>query len=53
MVVVLTNYDPKIAAIEGKTTDVSNLATKTSLTTVENKIPDVTNLAKKSALTAI
>ena len=53
MVVVLTNYDPKIAAIEGKTPDVSNLVTKTSLTTVENKIPDVTNLATKTALTAI
>ena len=28
--------------------DVSNLATKTALTTVENKIPDTSSLAKKS-----
>ena len=28
--------------------DISNLATKTALTTVENKIPNVTNLVKKT-----
>ena len=36
-----TNYDAKIANIESKTPDVSNLATKTALTTIENKIPSV------------
>ena len=35
-----TDYDTKIAEIEGKIPDISNLATKTSLTSVENKIPD-------------
>ena len=28
--------------------DISNLATKTALTTVENKIPDISNLVMKS-----
>ena len=31
-----------------KIPDISNLATKTALTSVENKIPDVSNLVKKS-----
>ena len=34
-----------MAEIEGKTTDVTNLETKTELTTVENKIPDVSKFA--------
>ena len=34
--------------MEGKIPDISNLATKTALTTVENKIPDVGNLVKKA-----
>ena len=34
--------------IEGKIPDISNLATKTALTTVENKIPDVNSLVKKT-----
>ena len=34
--------------IEGKIPDVTNLATKTALTTVENKIPDVSSLVKKT-----
>ena len=33
-----TDYDSKISEIEGKILDVTNLATKTALTTVENKI---------------
>ena len=32
----------------GKIPDVSNLATKTALTTVENKRPSVSNLVKKT-----
>ena len=43
ILVVLTDYDAKITDIEVKILDVSNLATKTALTTVENKIPDVSN----------
>ena len=43
--------DTKIAEIEVKNPDVSNLATKTALTTVENKIPDVSNLVKKQIIT--
>ena len=42
-----TDYDSKISEIEGKI-PVTNLATKTALTTVENKIPDVSNLVKKT-----
>ena len=44
-----TNYDAKIADIENKISDVSNLATKTALTTVENEIPSVSSLVKKTA----
>ena len=43
-----TNYDAKIADIEDKIPDVSNLATKTALATVENKIPSVSSLVKKT-----
>ena len=43
-----TNYDAKINDIEGKIPDVTNLASKTTLTIVENKIPDVSNLVKKT-----
>ena len=43
-----TDYDAKIADIEGKISDVTNLATKTALTTVENKIPNVSGLVKKT-----
>ena len=34
--------------LESKIPDVSNLVTKTALTTVENKIPDVINLVRKT-----
>ena len=37
--------------MEGKIPDISNLATKTALTTVENKIPSVSNLVKKQTMT--
>ena len=43
-----TDYNTKIAEIEGKIPNVSNLATKTALATVENKIPDISNLVKKT-----
>ena len=43
-----TDYNTKIAEIEGKIPDISDLATKTALTTVENKIPSITGLVKKT-----
>ena len=43
-----TDYNTKIAEIEGKILDISNLATKTALTTVENNIPSVSSLVKKT-----
>ena len=52
-VITKTDYNAKIADIEGKIPDVTNLATKTTLITVENKIPDVGGLATKTALTAV
>ena len=52
-VVKKTDYNAKIAEIENKIPDISNLATKTALTTVENKIPDINNLATKTALTTV
>ena len=46
--VLKTNCNTKISELENKITDISNLATKTALTTVENKIPNTTNLVKKT-----
>ena len=43
-----TDYNTKIAQIEGKIPDVNNLATKTVLTTIENKIPSVSSLVKET-----
>ena len=45
-----TNYDAKIADIEGKIPDLNNLATKTALTSVENKMPSVSSLVKKKQI---
>ena len=42
------DYNTKITEIEGKTPNVSDLATKTALTTVGNKIPDFSDLVKKT-----
>ena len=47
-----TDYNTKITEI-GKVPDISNLATKTALTTIENKIPDISNLATKIELTIV
>ena len=43
-----TDYKTKIAEIEGKISNVSNLATKAALPTVENKIPSVSSLVNKT-----
>ena len=43
-----TDYNTRITEIEGKIPDVTNLVTKTALTTVENKVPSVSNLVKKT-----
>ena len=43
-----TDYNTEIIEIEVKSPDVTNLATKSALTTVENKIPDVSGLVKKT-----
>ena len=43
-----TDYNTKITEIEGKIPGISNLATKTALSTVENKIPSVSNLVKRT-----
>ena len=42
-----TDYNTKITEKEGKIPNISNLATKTALTTVKNKIPIITGLVKK------
>ena len=47
-VIKKTAYNTKIAEIVGKIPDISNLATKTSLTSVENKIPDTNSFVKKT-----
>ena len=43
-----TDYNTKITELENKIPDISNLATKTALTTFENKIPSTSNLIKKT-----
>ena len=43
-----TDFNTKVAKIEGKILDVSRLATKSALTVVENKIPDVISFIKKT-----
>ena len=47
-VVKKTDYNAKIADVEGTIPDISNLATKPPLNTVENKIPDTSGLVKKT-----
>ena len=42
-----TEYNTKTTEIEGKTRNVSNLATKNESTTVKNKIPSVSSLVNK------
>ena len=46
--VLKTKYDTDKSELENKIPDISNLATKTALTTVENKIPSVSSLVKKT-----
>ena len=43
-----TDYNTKFTEIEGKISDVTNLATKPALATVENKTPNVSNLVRKT-----
>ena len=56
-VVKKTKYDAKIKNIEGKISDINNLATKSNLNTkineVKNEIPSITGLATTSALTTV
>ena len=47
-VVKKTDYNAKIAEMENKIPDISNLATKTALNTIENEIPDTSSLVKKT-----
>ena len=48
-----TKYNTDKTKLENKIPDISNLTTRTALTTVKNKIPDISNLATTSALTAV
>ena len=43
-----TDYNTKIAKIEGEVPNVRNLVTKATLTTIDNKRPSVSSLAKKT-----
>ena len=45
-----TDFDSKITEVEGKTPNITGLATNLALATVENKIPDVSNLVTKQIL---
>ena len=44
----ITDFNAKVAEIEGKIPSISGLATNSALTAVENKIPDVSSLVKKT-----
>ena len=44
----ITEIEGKITTAEGKTPDISGLATKTEVTTVENKILDISGLVNKT-----
>ena len=44
--VLKTEYNTDKTKLENKIPDISNLATKTALTTVKNKIRSVSNLVK-------
>ena len=46
----MTDYNAKITEMEGKTPNISDLATNAALTTIENKIPNIRNLVKKKKL---
>ena len=50
-IILKTKYDTDKTKLENKIPHISNLATKTAVTTVKNKIPDTSNLATKTALT--
>ena len=43
-----TNFNTKVAEIEGKIPSITGLATNSELIVVENKIPDVNSLVKKT-----
>ena len=45
--ILKTKYNADKVKLQEKTPDISNLATKTALTTVENKIPNINSLATK------
>ena len=45
-----SDYNTKISEMAGKIPSITNLATKTALTTVENIIPSTSNLVKKDRL---
>ena len=52
LIIVLKSLKQRVKFL-GKISDVTNLATKTALTTVENKITNINGLATKTALTAV
>ena len=43
-----TDFNTKVAEIEGKILSITGLATNSELTAMENKIPDVSSLVKKT-----
>ena len=52
LIIVLKSLKQRVKFL-GKIPDVTNLATKTALTTVENKITNINGLVTKTALTAV
>ena len=46
-------FNSKIIEVENKIPDISNLATKTEVTTIKNKIPNISNFVNKTQLTAV
>ena len=51
--ILKTKYDADKSELEKKIPNISNLSTKTALTTVENKISDKSNLARKTLVNKV
>ena len=50
IIILITNYNSKIAEIKDKIPSITGLVTNAALTAVENKITDISGLVKKERI---
>ena len=50
IIIIIRNYNSKIAEIKDKIPSITGLVTNAALTVVENKITDISSLVKKTGL---